>query len=48
MLVEWPDKADGRLGLPDLVLALDYAEPDARSIRLDALTPAGRDVLVGF
>ena len=48
MLVEWPEKADGRLGFPDLVLALDYAEPDARSIRLDALTPAGRDVLAGF
>jgi len=48
MLVEWPEKADGRLGLPDLALALDYAEPDARSIRLDALTPAGEDVLVGF
>jgi len=48
MLVEWPEKADGRLGLPDLALALDYAEPDARSIRLDAMTPAGEDVLVGF
>lgn len=48
MLVEWPEKADGRLGLPDLALALDYAEPDARSIRLDALTPAGEDALVGF
>ena len=48
MLVEWPEKADGRLGLPDLALALDYAEPDARSIRLDAMTRAGEDVLVGF
>jgi tRNA threonylcarbamoyladenosine biosynthesis protein TsaE len=48
MLVEWPEKAAGRLGLPDLALALDYAEPDARDVRLDALTPAGEAVLLGF
>jgi tRNA threonylcarbamoyladenosine biosynthesis protein TsaE len=48
MLVEWPEQAAGRLGLPDLALALDYAEPDARDVRLDALTPAGEAVLHGF
>jgi tRNA threonylcarbamoyladenosine biosynthesis protein TsaE len=45
LLVEWPEKAAGRLGPADLALLLDYADPDARSIRLEAQTPAGTSLL---
>jgi tRNA threonylcarbamoyladenosine biosynthesis protein TsaE len=45
LLVEWPDKAGGQLGLADLSLALEYATDDSRSVQFEALTPAGRAVL---
>lgn len=44
LLVEWPEKADGRLGVADLVLDLEYAG-DGRTVRIGAGSPAGGRVL---
>lgn len=40
-LVEWPEKADGRLPAPDLRICLDIGE-HGRSLRITGLTEAGR------
>jgi tRNA threonylcarbamoyladenosine biosynthesis protein TsaE len=45
LLVEWPEKAEGRLGAADLALTLDYAGPDARNFIAEAQSPAGQAVL---
>jgi tRNA threonylcarbamoyladenosine biosynthesis protein TsaE len=45
LLFEWPEEAEGRLGVPDLSLALAYASDEARSVRIEAHTPAGGEVL---
>lgn len=45
LLVEWPEKAEGRLGPADLSLAMAYASDEARSVRFEAHTPAGRNLL---
>jgi tRNA threonylcarbamoyladenosine biosynthesis protein TsaE len=45
LLVEWPERAEGRLGAADLALVLDYAGPDSRNLELGAYTLAGRAVL---
>lgn len=45
VLVEWPDRAAGRLGPVDLALTLDYAGPDARNVVAEARSPAGQAVL---
>ena len=45
LLVEWPEKAAGRLGTADLALALDYAGPEARRLVVEAGSPAGHAVL---
>jgi tRNA threonylcarbamoyladenosine biosynthesis protein TsaE len=45
LLVEWPEKAEGRLGTADLALVLDYAGPDSRYLVLGAHSLAGRAVL---
>ncbi len=45
LLVEWPEKAAGRLGTADLAAELAYAPDDSRSVSLSALTAAGRAVL---
>jgi len=39
-LVEWPERAGAALGMPDLELRLDFAEPGRRA-SLSAHTPAG-------
>jgi tRNA threonylcarbamoyladenosine biosynthesis protein TsaE len=44
LLVEWPDKAEGRLGPADLAIRLAYRGADARSIAITPLSEAGRDV----
>ena len=44
LLVEWPEKAGGRLGATDLALTLDYAGPDARRLVVIAQSPAGQAV----
>ena len=44
LLVEWPEKAVGRLGSTDLALTLDYAGPDARRLVVAALSPTGQAV----
>jgi tRNA threonylcarbamoyladenosine biosynthesis protein TsaE len=41
LLVEWPERAEGRLGTPDLELKLAYAG-DGRSCELAARSPAGQ------
>jgi tRNA threonylcarbamoyladenosine biosynthesis protein TsaE len=41
LLVEWPERAAGRLGAPDLELTLRYAA-SGRVATLRALTPRGR------
>ena len=45
LLVEWPERAEGRLGEVDVSVTLSYAEGDARQTQLRAETPAGRRVL---
>jgi tRNA threonylcarbamoyladenosine biosynthesis protein TsaE len=45
VLVEWPEKAAGRLGTADVSLALAYAGDDARSVRAEAHTAAGTAAL---
>lgn len=45
LLVEWPEKAGDRLGPADLALRLAYATDATRTVRLEALTPAGQAVL---
>jgi tRNA threonylcarbamoyladenosine biosynthesis protein TsaE len=44
LLVEWPEKAAGRLGVTDLALTLDYAGPDARKLAVTAHSPTGQAV----
>jgi len=41
LVVEWPERAGGRLGEPDLALKLSY-EGEGRTIDLEASSPAGR------
>ena len=45
LLVEWPEKAEGRLNTADLALTLDYAGPEARTLVAVAHSPAGQAVL---
>jgi tRNA A37 threonylcarbamoyladenosine biosynthesis protein TsaE len=45
LLVEWPERAEGRLGEVDISVALSYADGEARRLRVEAETPAGRRVL---
>lgn len=45
LLVEWPEKAAGRLGAADLTLTLDYAGPDARNLVVEAGLSTGQAVL---
>lgn len=44
LLVEWPERAGGRLGAPDLSLALAYAD-GGRTVELSAASEAGKRVL---
>ena len=44
-LVEWPEKAEGRLGAPDLAVTLRYASDTTREVLFDARSDVGRDVL---
>jgi tRNA threonylcarbamoyladenosine biosynthesis protein TsaE len=49
LLVEWPEKAEGKLGPVDLELTLAYATPQARTLRIAApQTAAGQSVLDRF
>lgn len=45
LLVEWPDKAAGRLGEADVAVNLAYAGPEAREVEFAAATAAGRVLL---
>ena len=45
LLVEWPEKAEGRLGAADLALTLDYAGPGARNLIAEAHSPTGQAAL---
>ena len=44
-LVEWPEKAAGLLPEPDLCIAIDPQSSDARSVRFDARSARGRELL---
>ena len=46
-LAEWPDKAAAMLPTPDLVLRLDVAGDDTRTVHLHAGTAAGQALLAG-
>jgi tRNA threonylcarbamoyladenosine biosynthesis protein TsaE len=48
LLVEWPEKAEGRLGSPDVAVRLDYRGPDARMVEIAAHSEAGRQVVGRF
>lgn len=45
LLVEWPEKAAGRLGPADVVGELAYASDESRSVAFTAHTAAGQAVL---
>ena len=47
-LAEWPDKAAAMLPTPDLVLRLDVAADDTRTVHLHAGTAAGQALLAGI
>jgi tRNA threonylcarbamoyladenosine biosynthesis protein TsaE len=44
LLVEWPERAEGRLGNPDISLQLGYLD-DGRTVDISAASEAGRRVL---
>ena len=44
LLVEWPEKADGRLGTADLAMHLEYAG-DGRRVRIESASAPGDRVL---
>ena len=46
LLIEWPERAEGRLGEPDLTLRLEYLG-DSRVVAATPATPAG-EALAGF
>ncbi|HEX6572603.1 MAG TPA: tRNA (adenosine(37)-N6)-threonylcarbamoyltransferase complex ATPase subunit type 1 TsaE [Steroidobacteraceae bacterium] len=45
LLVEWPEKAEGRLGAPDVTIGFEYAGDAARALVFAAQTLVGSDVL---
>jgi tRNA threonylcarbamoyladenosine biosynthesis protein TsaE len=45
LLVEWPEKAEGRLGAADLVVRLAYLGDVSRELVFEAQSDAGRAVL---
>lgn len=47
LLVEWPERAAGRLGVPDLSVRLGYLD-DGREVEITAASEAGRRVLSRF
>jgi tRNA threonylcarbamoyladenosine biosynthesis protein TsaE len=47
LLVEWPERAEGRLGMPDLLLELSYLD-DGRCVDISAASEAGRRVLAAL
>ena len=44
-LVEWPEKAAGRLPQPDLVIEIEMLVDESRAITLKAYTPTGLELL---
>lgn len=44
-LVEWPEKAEGLLPLPDLRIHIEPDANESRTVRIDALTPLGAALL---
>jgi tRNA threonylcarbamoyladenosine biosynthesis protein TsaE len=44
-LVEWPEKAEGALPLPDLRVCIEVLDESAREVTLQALTPRGLALL---
>lgn len=44
-LAEWPEKAEGLLPVPDLRIAIEPLEHEARRVTLAAFTPRGRELL---
>jgi tRNA threonylcarbamoyladenosine biosynthesis protein TsaE len=47
LLVEWPERAGGRLREPDLHLYLEYTD-EGRRLALTPATEAGRRVVAGL
>ncbi len=43
LLVEWPERADGRLGAADLAIRITY-DGEGRAFEFDALTERGRQL----
>lgn len=48
LLVEWPERAEGRLGTADLELVLRYAGADGRDLAVVPNTPAGAAIARGL
>jgi Predicted ATPase or kinase len=48
LLVEWPERAAGRLGPHDLTVHLEYADEGGRHAEFVAETSAGRAVLASI
>ncbi len=47
LLVEWPERAEGRLGVADLSVHLGYLD-DGRTVEITAASAAGQRVLTHF
>jgi tRNA threonylcarbamoyladenosine biosynthesis protein TsaE len=47
-LVEWPDKAEGLLPVPALVLHIEPTSETARTVRLHGTTALGQQVAAGL
>lgn len=46
-LVEWPEKAAAFLGKPDVHVHIQYQD-DHRKVRLEAMTPTGKEIIRPF
>lgn len=44
-LVEWPEKAEGTLPTPDVMIQLDYVNEHERSFSAEALSPLGLTII---
>ena len=44
-LIEWPEKAEGTLPKPDLMIHIDYVDENSRSISIEATSQTGNVIL---
>lgn len=44
-LIEWPEKAEGTLPLPDLIIRLNYVDENSRNLDLEAYSSVGQQLI---